>query len=328
MKGRLDEDVYDASGAIIGRRKSGGSQQVGGAFVQGVLAPTEALRVEASARVDAWRSYDGSRVDNTVTPPTSTTYASKSNAAFAPRLGVRYRLADALTLRGSAYRAFRAPTLSEQYRTFFAGPNTFMGNPALTPEYLTGYDAGVDWQPLPALEVRATGFYNRYSDLANFTFLRPGDTEGSAVLQRQNVGKARSRGGEALVALRLPGALDVTAFYNSDDARVVVNDTTGAYINRVPLQRAAVRVGYAAPRVATAHLTWRYEGPNHTLSGVRLAPFAVVDADVRREVLPGTSVFVSVENLLDREYTVNYAGALEYLGLPRTVRGGVTVRSF
>jgi outer membrane receptor for ferric coprogen and ferric-rhodotorulic acid len=80
--------------------------------------------------------------------------------------------------------------------------------------------------------------------------------------------------------------------------------------------------------VGTFNIIYRYEGPNHALSGARLAPFAVVDLDARRELRPGAAVFVSAENVFDRVYTVNFAGALESIGLPRTLRAGVALRSF
>lgn len=325
MVGQLNEDVYNVAGTIAGTRHSGGSQSVGGAFVQGVLAPTEPLRIEASARYDSWRSYNGSRVDNTVAPPTTTTYSTKNNSAFAPRVGVRYKLLSSLALRSSFYKAFRAPTLSEEYRTFFAGPNTFMGNPDLTPEYLTGYDVGLDWDPLPAIELRATGFWNSYKDLDDFTFLSPGPTPGSVILQRQNVGAARSRGAEGEVAIRPLEELTLSVSYNYDLARVVA---TKAFVNRVPLQRGAARLTWDSPRFATINGIVRYEGPNHALGGARMAPYGVFDLDARREILPNAEIFAGAENLFDRKYTVNWQGPLESIGLPRTIRGGVALRSF
>jgi outer membrane receptor protein involved in Fe transport len=287
--------------------------------------PITPLRIEASARFDTWRSYRGSRIDNSTTPSTSTTYPAKTNSAFAPRIGVRYKLLPSLTLRTSFYKAFRAPTLSEEFRTFFAGPNTFMGNPLLTPEYLTGYDVGLDWTPVSAIDVRATGFWNNYRDLDDFTFLSPGPTPGSAVLQRQNVGAARSRGAEGEVAFRLSDALNLSVSYNYDLARVVA---TKAFVNRVPLQRGAARLSYDAPHLASISTIFRYEGPNHALGGARLAPYGVVDLDVRHELARRAEVFVAAENLFDRDYTVNFQGPLESLGLPRTIRGGMSLSSF
>ncbi|MFN2635467.1 MAG: TonB-dependent receptor domain-containing protein [Gemmatimonadaceae bacterium] len=325
MVGSLHEAVYDAAGTVAGMRVSGGTQRVFGAFLQGVVAPVEPLRVEASARFDSWRSFNGFRNDGTAVPPTAITYPAKNNSAFAPRVGLRYKLLNSVTLRSSYYRAFRAPTLSEEYRTFFAGPNTFMGNPDLTPEYLTGYDIGMDWDPLPAVEFRATGFWNKYKDLDDFTFLSPGPTPGTTILQRQNVGAVRSRGGESEVAFRVLRELTLSASYNYDLARVVA---TKAFVNRVPLQRGSARLTFDSPRVATVNGIFRYEGPNHALGGARLAPFGVLDLDARRQLRHGTDVFAAAENLFNREYVVNRSGTLESLGLPRTLRAGISFGSF
>jgi outer membrane cobalamin receptor len=325
MVGRLDETVYATDGSVAGTRTSGGSERVAGAFVQGVLTPIEPLRIEASARVDGWKSYDGSRVDNTTTPGTATTYEEKSNAAFAPRVGVRYALLKSLAVRGSYFQAFRAPTLSEEYRTFFAGPNVFVGNPALTPEFLTGWDAGLDWQPAPLLELRATVFTNHYRDLDDFTFSKAGPNPGGITLQRQNVGSAKASGIEGEIALRPVQSFTFAASYNYDDARVA---STGAPVNRVPLQRAAARVSYDSPDVATVNVIYRYEGPNHALGGTAMGPYALLDLDVRREVVSGTEVLFSVQNLFDRQYTANWAGPLESVGLPRTLRVGLAAHSF
>ena len=329
MSGRLNETVYGSGATVVGTRVAGGSQQVGGVFVQGVLTPVAAIRVEASARVDGWRSADGSRTDATVTPAATTVYATKHNQAFAPRVGVRYALLPSVAIRGSYYQGFRAPTLSEAYRTFYAGPNTFLGNAALTPEYLTGFDGGVDWRPGARVELRATAFGNRYRDLDDFVFQRPGATMGSAILQRENLGAARATGIEGEVSLALGGPFALTGSYNADHARVL---STGRPVNRVPLQRGAARLTYDDVRVASVNVVYRYEGVNHALGGGRLAPFATADVDVRRRMVGGPAggaeVFVAAENLFDRTYVVNASGPLEYVGLPRTVRAGVAVRTF
>jgi outer membrane cobalamin receptor len=322
MSGRMNEVVY-ASGARAGTRTSAGSQEVGGLFAQGVLAPTDPLRIELSARVDGWRSYDGSRVDATTAPSAVTAYHDKTNAAFAPRVGVRYAITPALTVRGSAYQAFRAPTLSEEYRTFYAGPNVFVGNPALTPEHLTGYDAGIDWRPAELFEARATLFWNRYRDLDDFAFQHPGPNPGGITLQRENLGAATANGGEAELALHPVEPLTLSASYDYDHARVLA---TGAAVNRVPLQRATARIGWDSPLV-NASVDAHYEGINHALGGMAMKPYTLLDLDARREVIPGAALFVDVENLLDRQYTANWAGPLEQLGLPRTVRVGISAHS-
>jgi outer membrane receptor protein involved in Fe transport len=59
-----------------------------------------------------------------------------------------------------------------------------------------------------------------------------------------------------------------------------------------------------------------------------MGPYALVDADLRREVVLGTELLLSVQNLFDRQYTANWSGPLESLGLPRTIRVGLAAHSF
>jgi outer membrane receptor protein involved in Fe transport len=311
MVGRLEEDVF-SDGSVAQTRSSGGSQLVGGVFVQGVFAPVERLSVEASARVDGWRNSAGSRA---VSDSAALEYDARSDVAFAPRLGVRLETLPGLTLRGSVYRAFRAPTLSEQFRTFVSGSNTFLPNADLGPEHLTGADLGFDWAPAAQLELRATVFDNEMEDLTSFAFLKPG------YLMRQNVGKAHSRGVEAEAALRPAEWLRLIASYNYDEAET----EEGARVARVPLQRFVGRATLAKRGLGDLSLAYRHEGTMAALGGAVLPPFDVLDLDARRTLFAGTRLFVSVENLTDAHYVANRSGTLEQLGLPRTVRVGFTV---
>ncbi|MBV9774186.1 MAG: TonB-dependent receptor [Gemmatimonadetes bacterium] len=315
MHGTLDEEVYGGTGALARTTSSGGSQLIGGLFVQGVFAPVAPLRVEASLRADGWRNYAGGRATS---DSATADFDTRSDAALSPRLGAKLQLLPGLAVRGSVYRAFRAPTLSEQYRTFLSGNNTFLPNPQLGPEHLTGGDVGVDWQPAARLELRATAFRNTMRDLTDFAFLRPG------FLMRQNLGRAHSRGVEGEAALTATEWLRLSASYNYDDART----EAGPRVHRVPLNRYVGRVALGGPRTGELALIYRHEGSTTTLSGAALEPFDVVDATLRRDLAAGAGLFVSVENLADAEYLVNRSGVLEQTGLPRTVRVGVSWTRF
>jgi outer membrane receptor protein involved in Fe transport len=72
----------------------------------------------------------------------------------------------------------------------------------------------------------------------------------------------------------------------------------------------------------------RHEGPTTTLGGVWLEPFTVVDANVQRELVPGFTGFLAVENIGNTDYQVNLTAAtngIASLGMPRTVRAGVRI---
>jgi len=319
MTGDVAEEDYAANGSVSANLQSGGSQLLSGAFVQGILAPVEPLRIEVGGRYDRWGNNAGFAVD----AGGRTTYPDESYSHFSPRVGATYRVSSMLTLRGAVYDAFRAPNLAEMYRKFVSGTNTNLPNPALRPESARGQEAGFDLQPASWMQLRGTYYSAIYSDFNSFVTISPG------VRQRQNVQRSRSTGGEAYLALRPIEALLLSASVNYDHAVVVTNDanpaTVGSYIGRVPQQRQVIRATYATPVLGSLTALWRHEGKNSTFNGTQLDPFTVVDANYTRDVGRGMSLFASVENVGDVKYEVNFSGGIVSLGLPRTVRVGARV---
>lgn len=317
VQGRIDERLYGQGGAVTGTRTAGGRQEFGGAFAQAILNPVEPLRVEGSVRVDGWRNYAGSRTgaDGSVT-----TFTPRTDVAFSPRLGLRYQLLESLALRTSAYKAFRAPALSQEYRTFYGGPNTFNPNPRLGPEHTTGVDFGTDWTPIPEVQLSATVYTANMRDLATFVMVSPGQ------LLRENVENTRSTGGEAYLTVRPVSPLTIVAGANYDDDKIrsAPNPAQiGTRVGRVPVQKESLRATWDQAATGTLSLALRHEGVSSTLSGAPLAPFTVMDASARREVVPGAELFADLENITNRAYQVNLTGAIVSLGLPRTLRFGV-----
>jgi outer membrane receptor protein involved in Fe transport len=317
MSGNVEEEDYGATGAVAANIRSGGSQLLTGAFLQGVLAPVEPLRLEIGGRFDRWSNDEGFATDGTAT----TAYPSAVRRHFSPRVGAAYRVSPVLSLRAAAYDAFRAPNLSELYRKFVSGTNTNLPNPALTPESGVGQEAGFDLQPVGWLQLRGTYYSALYSDLNTFVTIAPNTR------QRQNVQRTRSTGGEAYLALRPIEGLLVSASVNYDHD-VVVSDSAnpsnvGNYVGRVPQQRQVVRATYATRALGAVTALWRHEGHNSTFNGTQLDPYTLVDVNYTRDLAPGLSMFGSVENVANAAYQVNLSGAIVSLGLPRTVRAGL-----
>jgi outer membrane receptor protein involved in Fe transport len=319
MTGDVGEEDYAANGSVSANIQSGGSQLLSGAFVQGILAPVEPLRIEIGGRYDRWGNNAGFSVD----AAGRTSYPDETYTHFSPRIGATYRVSSMLTLRGAVYDAFRAPNLAEMYRKFVSGTNTNLPNPALRPESARGQEAGFDLQPASWMQLRGTYYSAIYSDFNSFVTIAPG------VRQRQNVQRSRSTGGEAYLALRPIEAFLLSASVNYDHAVVVTNDanpsSVGSYIGRVPQQRQVIRATYATPVLGSLTALWRHEGKNSTFNGTQLDPFTVVDANYTRDIGRGMSLFASVENVGDVKYEVNFSGGIVSLGLPRTVRVGARV---
>ncbi|MBX6332740.1 MAG: TonB-dependent receptor [Gemmatimonadaceae bacterium] len=317
LGGRMAEQDYTVGGDTVFIH-SGGDQLLTGVFAQGVLAPLSRLRIELGARVDRWGNDNGFATDSLGT----TKYADKTRSAFSPRLGIKYQVTSSLSLHTAVYRAFRAPNLAELYRKFFSGTNENLPNPGLEPEHVTGEEVGFSFQPAPWVQLKGTVYNADMRDLNTFVTIAPGQR------QRQNVQKTQSQGGEVYLALRPVEPLFVSASLNYDDDRIVAGPTPasiGTRVGRVPLQRAVIRGTYSTAKLGALTLLWRYEGVSTTFSGARLKSFSVVDANYQRDLLPGTSAFISVENVGDTDYQVNLSGAIVSLGMPRTIRAGVSV---
>ncbi|HEY2065962.1 MAG TPA: TonB-dependent receptor [Gemmatimonadaceae bacterium] len=320
MSGAVAEEDYSTTtGAVTANLLSGGSQLLTGAFVQGVIAPVEPLRLEIGGRFDRWGNNDGFATDASGT----TTYANETRQHFSPRVGATYRLLPSLSLRGAVYDAFRAPNLAELYRKFVSGTTTSFPNPQLTPESGKGQEIGFDVQPASWAQLRGTYYSAIYSDLNTFVTIAPNQR------QRQNVQRSRSTGGEAYLALRPVQGLLVTGSVNYDHDVIVADAVNplnvGTYIGRVPQQRQVIRVTYGTPVLGALTALWRHEGKNSTFSGAQLDPFTVVDVSYTRDLPRGMSAFASVENVGNVEYQVNLSGTVPSLGLPRTLRAGLRI---
>lgn len=308
---------------------SGGDQSLSGVFVQAIAAPVAKLRVELSARTDRWSNDNGKSVDASAG---SVTYANRSKNAFSPRVGAKYQITQTFGVHAAYYKAFRAPNLAELYRKQISTTSITLPNPDLKPEFAAGREAGIDWQPAQWLQAKGTYYIADYSDFNVPVQISAGPP---AVRQRLNVNKSRSKGAEAYVVVRPLPALSVSGSVVYDDARVVSGPTgtvVGAHINRVPSPKQNVRVMWDHSTFGTWSAVWRHEGHTTTLQGAWLDPYTVVDASVRRAIVPGVTAQASLENIGNKQYQINLSGSgtstLISYGMPRTLRVGLEASRF
>jgi outer membrane cobalamin receptor len=79
-----------------------------------VLFTPPAWTISASARVDHFSNFDANQF-KTATPPAQ--LPSLNETVFDPRIGITRRITSWMALNASAFRAYRAPTENELYRT-------------------------------------------------------------------------------------------------------------------------------------------------------------------------------------------------------------------
>jgi outer membrane receptor protein involved in Fe transport len=323
VTGTTHETGY-LDGVPTSRLEAGGNQLSGAAFVAERFQAHPRLLVSATGRLDAWAQRDGRSL--LAAPGGSSSeelYPDRSETAFSPRLGVLFRVSPALALTGSAYGAFRGPTLNELYRGFRVGDIVTRANPALTAERLWGGEAGALLSGRAAT-LRMTVFDAKVRNaVANVTL----ETTPSLVTrQRQNLGHVRSRGLEVEAEARLAAHGLVSAGYTLIDSRITEfppdPSLEGRALPHIPRHQAVLQARYESAWRLGLQARWlgdAYENDRNTLV---LDSAFLLDLFVSRRITDRLEAFVAAENLLDADVVVGRT-PVETLGAPRTVRGGL-----
>jgi iron complex outermembrane receptor protein len=140
-----------------------GTQTFTGAFVQTKLLPSESTTVTVSARLDNWinsnRSYSLSTPAHGLSPGSGPA-DNNTKTQFNPSVGINHKLNDSTSLRSSIYKAFRAPGLNNQTRSY----GTSIANPNLAPETVTGWEFGTNMKSQKS-DFSATYFLNNISNM-------------------------------------------------------------------------------------------------------------------------------------------------------------------
>jgi len=308
-------------------RDAGGTQWAGGVFLQDLYAITPALELSAALRFDVWRNTQGlQRVERANGTVDTTPFEDRTAHQLSPRLGVRVRPWDTVTLRASGYRAFRAPTLNELYRPFQVGTVFTAANANLGAERLWGAEAGVEVEPLRTLTARVTGFWNVLEDPITNVTLPDG-----AGRERQNLGKARVHGVETSLDWRVSRQWTALLGYTFVDPTVTEAPGQPALVGRQlaqdPRHRGAASLTFEDPSLVTATVQLRVTGPQFEddLNERGMGGVLVVDAAVSRRLFWKVDLFAAVENLFDREYLAGRAG-VDTLGPPLLARVGLRLR--
>jgi outer membrane receptor protein involved in Fe transport len=338
VEGESQERVLDAATGtnVITFRDTGGAQISSGTFVQGQFWPLEALSITVAGRVDRWRNFEAHHNERSAATglPTAThrgDLPERDDTVFSPRLAALYHVTSKVTAWGSIGTGFRAPTLNELYRQFSVGALVTLANDQLGPERLTGGELGLNVAPLDNLTIRTTWFDNRMKNpVSNVTI---------AVnrAQRQNLGRTRIHGFQTDVEYRFLRDWRAGAGYVLNRARVTENATVpelvGKFLQQVPENRGSLSLSYSNPRYVGVAVNAIFVGrqfdddlntrrsPDGTLG---LPAYGVLDLSVTRGVGRNVDVFLTAQNVLDKEYYVQLFPTTT--AAPRLVNAGIRVR--
>lgn len=336
VAGRTKEFFKFANGLPGQMRDAGGRSDTLGAYAELSAELGGRVTVTGSGRIDRWWIADGALEENPVGSGAITRTAYQDRAGWQPtgRLGLAYAASDALTLRTAIYRGWRLPTLNELYRPFRAGADATGANAGLKPETSWGYEAGVDWMPLPNSRISITGFDNRLKDaIANVTIANgPGNFPGVGFVsaagvyrERRNLDGVRARGVELDARVDL-AAFHLAASYAYTHSRVRA-DGLAAGLNglrpaQTPEHMASATAGWQAQSGAGASVTLRYVSDQYEndRGTLMLGDAVTVDARAALPVVPGVLIEARAENIANArvEATRSSDGVVERAS-PRTL---------
>ncbi len=277
-----------------------------------------------SARVDHFSNFDAQQFSTATTP---TQPPSFSETVFDPRLGLVRRVKPWLALNASGFRAYRAPTENELYRTGQVAQQITEPNPNLRSERATGWEAGfqADLRRYGS-SLRASWFWTQVN--RPITALTLSVTPTSELLERENLGQIESRGLSLDYAMQPASWINIEGGYQFADATVTKfapePDLVGNWIPQVARNMATAQVRFSRPRLGVLSLQGRTSGRQYydDQNLYLLHSYFRLDAYAEHNIGRHLAAFGAGENLFDRSIEVGKT-PLTTLGTPRLVRVGL-----
>jgi iron complex outermembrane receptor protein len=326
------------SGSNLRDTFTGGHQNTVGVFGEDLIQIAPHWLLSASARYDHWSNTDAFFFCTPVagTCPPNAVYPNRTYDAFSPRLTLRNQVNSNVSWNVSIYRAFRAPTLNELYRSFRQGNTITEANANLRSEELTGGDAGVAVYGFQRkLEVLGTFFFNEIIDpVANVTCSATSPppciapAPNTIIRARENIGRSRAPGFEIDAVAHFTRTFDLSVGYqfvaatvDSDPANPAL---VGLWIVQVPHNVLTFQGRYQNPSRINVSVNGRMVGKqfDDDQNMFPLGRFFVLDAMAWRSIGKGVELFTAAENLFNVKYATA-ATPVTQLGLPITARFGL-----
>jgi outer membrane receptor protein involved in Fe transport len=291
-----------------------------------VLFTPAAWTLSASGRVDHFSNFDASQYKTGAAP---VILPQLNQTVFDPRIGITRRLTHAVAVSASAFRAYRAPTENELYRTGQVGSQTTMPNPNLLSERATGWEAGVHTD-LPSIgsTVRVSYFWTQIN--RPITALTLSTTPTSSVLMRENLGQIESRGVSVDFASRPVSWVSLEGGYQYADATVTSNpqqpNLVGNWIPQVARNMATTQVAFSRRRLGLLSVQGRISGRQYDDDANRflLHSYFRLGAYASHDFGHHLTAFAAGDNLFDRTIEAGKTPSLT-LASPRVARFGVRI---
>ena len=275
-----------------------------------------------SSRGDWFDTFDAKQVGAAVNP----VLPDISETVFNPRLGVVKQVGKGVSLSGSAFRAFRGPSLNELYRTGQVGQQITLPNPNLRSERATGFEFGglVNLSRLGS--VRTSYFWTQVNRPVAAVALRT--TATSQILQRENLGQLTSEGITTEAEIKAASFLMLTGGYQFAVSTVTKYQANPALVGlwtpQVPRNSASVQARFEKESLGVFSVALRASGRQYddTANQFKLDGYAQVDLYAEHRLWRNLLVYGSVQNVGGDRFQAGRTPLLT-LGAPRIVSAGL-----
>ena len=291
------------------------------------MATLRAWTFVASGRIDWYQNFDGhiARTDRLDMDSRHSTASPKPGKIFDPRLGLSRKIAEHWALSASGFRAFRAPTPNELYRSTQVGNQLTLPNNNLLSERATGWEAGLASQRSWGV-IRASYFLTQVNRPITAFTINPNSSP--ILLMRENLGQIESRGVSLDYELSPLRWLTLDGGYQY--AHAVVSRGTldyGKWIPEVARNLATLNLRASRPRLGTLSLQSRLSGRmfDDDANTYLLAGYFRLDAYASHTFRSRFDIFAAGENLTGQSIEVSKTPTTT-LGQPRAARVGFTLR--
>jgi outer membrane receptor for ferrienterochelin and colicins len=314
-----NEDLTDTTGNLLaGSTRAGASRTNWAVFAEDELSILDNLRLTGGIRLDNDEQY---------------------GAHWTPRIYAVWNATERFTLKGGYSQGFRAPNLRQTLPDWGQSSRggTIYGNPDLEAETSRTIEAVAMYEG-NGFQASLTAYDTRFNDkITRVTCVvagawcidEPLSSIGRPPTTYVNVDKAKVRGIEATVDVKLTNTLRVNATGTLTDSEQLSGANAGAALNDTPKQQASGSFNWRPNDRLSGYVRAVFRGEEAVteaqISGSNLVveSYTTVDLGGSYKISPDFTFHAGVQNLLDKR--LNYAEA-GYMIDPARVWMGVTAR--
>jgi iron complex outermembrane recepter protein len=285
----------------------GGETRLASLYAQDSFDFAQRWQATLGARLERWRARDGTLANATAT----LRFPEREDTFLSPKAALAFALTPDWTLKASAGRAVRMPTVSELFQGSIAADSIVNNDPNLAPERSWTQELSASGE-FDHGEFRCTLFFE---DTRDALYSQLNALNGATIATVQNVDHIRTRGVE--LAARVQGfqTLELSASLTWAHSRILANDnnpaTVGKWQPRVPEWRANALATWRPIEKLSATLGARFSGrqynqldnsDGHGTSYTGISRFLVFDTRLRYRLGKRWTAALGIDNIGNERY--------------------------